>query len=382
MVFNTREKYIKELLSELIAIPSINPAYAPEEKLSGENKTADFLLSWADENGIKASLELTENKRPNVIMSLGATVSQAPTIGLFAHQDTVWIPKIKNPFKAVCSKKRIYGLGACDDKGPMCSALSALLQLKKCKVRRNNIVFAATVDEEFGFEGIEDLIPEKLKIDYGIVLEATDLRAVCGHKGVVRWTVETRGKSVHASLIPKGENAIYSAAEMVLKIRKSADSLLKGFKDPKLGTPTINIGKIKGGNQPNSVPDRCSFTVEYRLLPGEKLKDVEDKIKETLNSCSGEYEISEPYSFSAPFESDPCNSLTEKIIKLSSKYTTTKEVRYLTVGTEASLLGLSNIPGIVFGPGDINLAHSADDSIEINEIIEAADVLTEALKYR
>ncbi len=374
----------KELLARLVAAPSVNPAClksagCPDDGgISGEKAIAKLLMAWGKENSIPCRAVEPSPGRPCVLFELPANAGareKAKTIACFAHADTVWTPGMEKPFELKEKDGLLWGLGAADDKASITAGLLALLKLKGETGRLANFVLACTSDEESGFTGIRHLVPGVLHPDAAIVCEGTSLDVVTAHKGLVRWDVTATGEAVHASLLPKGRNAIYSAARLALAMESHCASLMKGRRHPMLGTGTLNVGVIKGGTQANSVPDRCVFTIERRLLPDESAAYAEEGIREALEASGEPFELSAPYSGVEPFEIDREHPWASFVLNAVRQTQPDAKFGAMMCATEAAQTALCKIPTVVFGPGSLSVAHSKEEHVDPEQIAKAAEML-------
>jgi len=374
MTHRERLEEAAALLAELIAIPSVNPAVGAPAESSGEAAIAAFVADWAARHGLAPEQVPALPGRPCVIVRQPGGGPDAPTVGYFAHLDTVWTPAMPTPFRPRREGGRILGLGACDDKGSLAAGLLAAAALAQGPPPPASLVVCGTADEEFGFAGIRALVPGALRPDAAIVAEATSLRPVIAHKGIVRWRVSTHGESVHASLVPRGRSAIFPAARLVAATERLQAELLARPPHPRLGLPTLNVGLIRGGSQENSVPDHCAFTVERRLLPGETPGSALAELRAALATAGEDYAIEDGFR-APPFaiaEDHPWPAAVAREIRMLLP---DNEFATLTVATEAAHLAGQGIPTVVFGPGDITLAHAATEAIDPAEIVAACDVV-------
>src|SRR5262249_43285111 len=148
---------------------------------------------------------------------------------------------------------RLYGRGSCDIKGGMAAMLAAFARLVREKPRgAARVIMACTVDEEFTFLGVQRLVRDGLRADGAVVAEPTQLQIVDSHKGAVRWHVQTTGRSCHSSRPELGVNAIYHMAHVLPAIEQYADGLRGSRSDPRLGPPTLSVGRIEGGTSVNT----------------------------------------------------------------------------------------------------------------------------------
>ncbi len=275
----------EKLLAELIALPSVNPAFLPpRHPHAGEKHVADFLATVVARAGLEVEFQTVLPGRSNVIARLRPKNKIKQTILLAPHLDTVgadgtrFIPQRKNG--------RLHGRGACDTKGSVAAMLSALCELADSKSRplETEIVFAGLVDEEHAQAGSRALAESGFKADLAIVGEPTKLQVVTAHKGSLWLELETRGKAAHGATPQFGKNAVHEMARIVDLLETDYAAQLRKRKHPLLGTATVNVGTISGGAQPNIVPDCCKISIDRRTLPGETDARVKSEIAALLRA--------------------------------------------------------------------------------------------------
>lgn len=368
-----------ELLRELVAIPSVNPHCIKEHpELAGEKRIVDFIEHLAAGHGIRTVRIESEPERPTLLLELPAknNAPEAPLLACFAHTDTVWVPEPPSPFRITETENGFYrGLGITDDKASLAAALLSLFKLQELGGAPCRFAVACTCDEETGFAGIDSILPDRIRPDAAIIIEGTLLDVVTSHKGTVRWKIISRGISVHSSLVPQGENAIYKSAKLLLAVEQFSRTLIGKKSHKRLSHPTVNVGMIQGGTQPNSVPDRCEFIIDRRLLPGESVEQAELELRTALAGY-GDYELSEPTFFTAPFEIDETHPFATLMLRQAQKVKPSATFRGLSCSTEAGTTASLGIPSVVFGPGDVGTAHSIHECIQPREIDRAVEIIT------
>ncbi len=368
-----------ELLKQLVMLPSVNPSCAPANpELTGELRVAEFIETWAKVNGFEPKRVEAAPGRFSLLFELPAAqgLVEPPVIACFAHMDTVWVPAMEKPFELKEKDGKLYGLGASDDKGPLVSCLMALKMLKAAGNLPCRFVLGLTCDEEAGFTGITSLVPNAVKPSAAIVCEGTKLDLVTAHKGTIRWKITTPGRAVHASLVPEGENAIYRAAKLVSLIEKYSKDLVHRSQHKLLGFPTISVGTISGGTQPNSVPDHCEFVIDRRLLPKEMLGDAEQELMDVLDAACVPYEISSPLLFSPAFEISMESTFAQSALAEARKVNTGTNFRGLSCSTEAGQVGtFFKVPTLVFGPGDVLSAHAPGEVLDPAQLDKASEII-------
>src|SRR5207253_5434690 len=153
-----------------------------------------------------------------------------------------------DPFGATIENGQLFGRGACDVKGGMAAMLAAFARLVREKPSgAADVVLACTVDEEHTFTGVTRLVERGVRADMAVVAEPTCLKIVHAHKGVIRWHVETAGRSCHSSSPEQGVNAVYRMGRVLVGVEHYAERLRASRFDPLLGPPTLSVGRIEGG---------------------------------------------------------------------------------------------------------------------------------------
>jgi acetylornithine deacetylase/succinyl-diaminopimelate desuccinylase-like protein len=369
----------EKLLAELIALPSVNPAFLPpRHPHAGEKRVADFLAATAARAGLEVELQDVLPGRPNLVARLLPRDKIRQTILLAPHLDTVgadesqFIPRRKNG--------RLHGRGACDTKGSVAAMLTALSELAEAKSRprETEIVFAGLIDEENAQAGSHGLVNGKFKADLAIVGEFTNLQVVTAHKGSLWLELEASGVAAHGATPQFGKNAIHEMARIVdwLQTDYAAD-LRRRRRHPLLGLSTVNVGMICGGRQANIVPDCCAITIDRRTLPGETEAGVKREIQKFLRSKHFSATIADKKLAPAlPLETNHKLPLVQQFMKCAGQ-TRPLGVHFFC---DAAILSAGGIPSVVFGPGDAAQAHTADEWISLAELERGKNLLLKFLK--
>jgi acetylornithine deacetylase/succinyl-diaminopimelate desuccinylase-like protein len=368
------------LLSDLVAIPSVNPMGRP---LSGpgflEAGMSDFLERWFRDRGIPFERQTVSPGRDNLIARYESPRGRR-TVLFDAHQDTVPTDGMTiDPFAAEIRDGKLYGRGACDIKGGMAAMLIALDRLVRERPEGSaSVVMACTVDEEFTHTGSSHLATSPHGADVAVAAEPTMLNLVTRHKGAVRWKIRTRGIACHSSTPHLGRNAIYRMAAVVDALAGHAEELARSS-DPILGPPTLSVGRIEGGQSVNVVPDWCEIEIDRRVIPGEVPLDCMKRVEVLLRQRLGEVDWIE---FLAPWVNMPAlapgesgqggwiDVAREAVGRAIGR---TPEIMGVPYGTDAGPLGAAGLPCVVLGPGDIAQAHTKDEWIELDQVRAAVD---------
>ena len=391
-------------LADLVRRPSVNPM---GRDVSGpeylEGRVTEYLIQRFTTAGLPWARQPVAPGRDNVVARLEATVPDAPVLLWDAHQDTVPAEGMTiEPFTPLVRDGRLYGRGACDVKGGMAAMLSALERLRVAGgPRRATVIFSATVNEEFGFSGAKaltrlwgaaSLLPGDTAARglvtarpvAAIVAEPTGLDLVMQHKGAVRWRIRIRGRACHSAFPEQGVNAIYPAARAILAIEALAAELLGRHATHPCGPPTLSLGTIHGGAGVNLVPDLAVLEVDRRLLPGESPAAARDEVIARVNAaCGPAAEHDEPFVESAGLPDAAASPAAAPWIdalaaaaRAGGAAARRTAARY---GTNASVFAEAGVPGVVFGPGSIAQAHTADEWIDLGEVAAAAAALATAV---
>jgi acetylornithine deacetylase/succinyl-diaminopimelate desuccinylase family protein len=368
-----------KLLRELIALPSVNPAFLPaDDPRAGEQRVADFLADTAARNDLDVEFHEVSPGRSNLLARLAASRKTRQRILLAPHLDTVG-GESSEIFDAREKDGRLHGRGACDTKGSVAAMMSALIELAGSRQRpgHTEIVFAGLVDEENGQCGSRSLVAKGFRADLAIVGEPTRLRVVTAHKGDLWLQLETRGKAAHGSRPELGRNAIHEMARIVDLLETTYASSLQQRRHSLLGSPTISVGTIGGGSQPNIVPDQCRISIDRRTIPGETEAGVRRDLKALLRRHKLKANL-------LNIRNAPCPALETNLkLPLVKQFLgTVGQTRPIGVHyfCDAAVLASGGIPSVVFGPGDIAQAHTADEWISIRQLEQGARMLLRFLQ--
>ncbi|MBI5382109.1 MAG: M20/M25/M40 family metallo-hydrolase [Opitutae bacterium] len=359
---------IEALLKELIAIPSVSPEGDAGGTTPGESAMADYVAELLRALGADVRIQEVTPGRANVIGCFAARNRQAPTLALVPHLDTVGVAGMTvPPFRPHVRNGKIYGRGACDTKGPMAAALWALRQ----RSRRHtgtatdyNIIFAATCGEEELSLGAKALCEDGFAADFAIALEPTDMRIVHAAKGVLRVWIETVGRAAHGSTPEQGRNAVFEMLPFLSACREKLAPNFATHRHPILGTASLNVGLITGGNELNVVPARCRVGLDIRTHP---LFDNASALASV--AAAAPFAKVQVHRAGPPFVVERRNVWLRKLSEHANGFAAAPWF------SDANVLNNHGIPSVAFGPGSISQAHTADEFIEIAQLKTGARTL-------
>lgn len=343
---------LKEKLIYLLSIPS--PSFK-------EQRVAKAVHEMLDTERINADIDAYGN----VVAFLQGR--EEKKIILNAHLDTV---RGEIPVKTEGSL--IYGRGAADMKGGLAGILEAFSLLAD-KEPKYDIIFHGVVREEVDGYGSYNLNNQGVKADLAVIAEPTSMNIYLGQKGRATIYAKVHGKAAHASKPELGVNAVLNACEAVKRISK-----ITAKNHSVLGEGRLTVTGIAGGRESNVIPDKCLLTMDRRLTLGETPEQALMQVKGALVGLNSEvYLEKRPTPYSTPFLIDK-NPL---IISLQSSVTKFRPCSYgvSRATTDASFYVNNAIPAVIFGPGDPDLAHTTEEHINIEEVVDFTKALVDFL---
>ncbi len=399
-----------ELLAQLVRIPSVNPmggnpsqaGAAPKVgNIFYEERLTDHLEKLFADLEMPTERQLVEvttcgKKRENLLTRIDGSTPLAAGGELMlweVHQDTVPADGMTvNPFGADICGGKMFGRGTCDVKGSMAAMIVALARLRReHPAGMPTIVLACTVNEEHGFSGARELVRQWQQRqddsrtsllprapDVCVVAEPTDLNVVIAHKGVVRWNCHTVGRAAHSSAPDAGENAIYKMGRVLSALETYARDIVPSLAEHALcGRPSLCVGTITGGVSVNTVPERCSIAIDRRLAPGETAEEAYEHAVKYLSKTLGsdcQVEHDGP-SIESPGLTNGLNShLAERVSVAAREENASGQSVGVPYGTDAAIIADAGVPAVVFGPGSIAQAHTADEWIDLEQLEQASEI--------
>ena len=336
------------LLSSLISIPSISRE---------EEKVADFLQNYIEENGI-----MTGRSGNNIWCISPMFDIKKPTILLNSHIDTVkpvngWR---KHPFTAKMEDGKLYGLGS-NDAGASVVSLFQVYRHLSATQQAYNLIFLASCEEEVsGKNGIESVLPQLPPISLGIVGEPTEMHPAIAEKGLMVLDVQAHGKAGHAAR-NEGDNAIYKALDDIQWFRTHRFPKESSL----LGPVKMSVTQVNAGTQHNVIPDLCSFVVDIR---SNECYSNEELYQEICSHIQSEAKARSFRLNSSRIDLE--HPFVQRAIRLG---------RTPFGSPTLSDQALMKFPSVKMGPGKSSRSHTADEFIMISEIEEAISMYIKIL---
>ncbi len=381
------KNYAIRLLSDLISIPTL-----PDGEHYGE--FSKYMREVLRDLGVKANIikvpkevvekyvpEYEDNPRYIITARIG---KKKPILHFNGHYDVVppgdgWI---YDPFKATVKDDVVIGRGASDMKGGIAAIITAVKAVLESDVKlKGSIELSFVPDEEIGgFCGAKYLVDNfEEKPKWAIVAEPSGInRVYIGHKGVVWGEITVFGKSAHASVPIKGENAVEKCVKLVNEIIKLKERITSRVTSYPTGykNATLEITMIEGGFKENVVPDRAIVKFDRRVLPEEDLQNVEAELKEIIEDANMEANVK--FEFRTIFKAEPFVNSNSKISSILEEILFSNDLSPITEISSGFMdlrfFGQQGVDVVAYGPGVPEAAHAANEYIRIDDLMMASKV--------
>ncbi|MDL2294692.1 M20 family metallopeptidase [Ruminococcaceae bacterium OttesenSCG-928-D13] len=347
-----------------------------------ETAVAEYIKTVFDKEGIPCQLTEVEDGRCNVTATLKGT-GGGKSILLNGHIDTVEPNDMERACDPYIENGRIHGRGTSDMKGPVACMMAAMIGIKRAGLQpKGDIQFAGVLDEEHSSIGTIDLLKRGITADGAIVGEPSGLEVCVAHRGLEWFVFHFIGKTVHGGRQKEGVNAIQKAVDFINEMNKSLVPKVYARKHPMLVEATVNAGVIQGGTQLSTVAGDCWLYVDRRFLPGENYDDVVEEFQSLLRTLeerdptfkcemrvTDESKMQDGY-IHPPMEIALDHPLVKAVDAAILAESAVEPVHTLfPAWTDGALLShYAGIPSVVIGPGEIEMCHSKNENIAVEQL--------------
>jgi len=359
----------------LIAAPSENPGGTEDEAAA----VAGDILAAVD---VAPSTIRSDAGRPSVVARIGD--GARPRLAWNGHLDVVPAGERSTwnnpPWTGEIVGGRLVGRGSADMKGPIASALAAVAALRRAGVALGGTLdlHLAADEEHTGTEGTAVLLANGLlDQDACIVGEPSELELGLAERGGAWIHVDAHGRAAHGSKPHLGANAITAMARLLLRLSEA----LPDLEHPLVGRPTVNASMISGGTARNVVPDRCSLTIDRRTIPGERdpaavlapFERLADAIAEEDADADLRCRIDE---WTEAAETAPDSAIVDACRDAVHEETgaSPPDVGFTGITDARFYINDASIPTVILGPGSLSVAHTANESVPVDELVAAARI--------
>jgi acetylornithine deacetylase len=366
------------LTRALVEIDSRNPTLSPDGP--GEGAIAHALGRILEEWGFSVSLSESAPERTNLVARLGP--AGAPAMMFAGHLDTVGVEGMTHhPFSADISGGRLYGRGSCDMKSGVASMCIGALRAHRRAgdSAKQQIIITAVADEEYESIGMRALLDGGITAECAVLTEPTRLSICPAHRGFVWVEIAFTGRAAHGSRYDVGIDSIRHAGLVLAELDALEAGPLHTRSHSLLGRPSLHASTIVGGIGMSTYPDRCILRIERRTIPGESDQTAIDEVNAACDRVRARRpELDASVRLIAAQE--PSDVATDAPVVRALESALRAEgmpapVEGLSAWTDAALLNAAGISAVCFGPGDIALAHAAEEFVPVDEIEKATAVL-------
>ena len=369
------------MIAALIGTPSVSSVTPDHDQ--GNRAVIDLLAGWLDDAGFEVEIMplAGEPARANLVATLGRGPGGLVLAG---HTDTVpwdeggWQ---HDPFSLTEANGRLYGLGTADMKAFLALAIEALRGLNPRNLREP-VLILATADEETSMAGARALVErDTLHARHALIGEPTGMRPVRMHKGMMMEAIRLHGHAGHSSDPALGNSALEAMHRVITALLAWRQELQASWRDPLFAVPapTLNLGHIHGGDNPNRICAECELHIDLRPLPGMDIDELRSMIHRKVNEALMDSGIRA--GFESLFEGVPAMATDSDapIVRLAEQLTG-HAAEAVAFGTEAPYLQQLGIQPVVLGPGDIAQAHQPDEYLALERLQPTVDLLQRLVK--
>ncbi|MEE9103010.1 acetylornithine deacetylase [Pseudomonas nitroreducens] len=371
---------LKQRFAELIALPSVSCTQAALDQ--SNRPVVERLAGWLDELGFACELQEVSPGKCNLIAVLG---SGPGGLVLAGHTDTVPYDEAlwsSDPLRLDERDGRWFGLGACDMKGFFALAIEAVLPLLEQPLKQP-LILLATCDEESSMAGARALAAAGQPLGRAAVIgEPTGLKPIRLHKGVMMERIDIVGQSGHSSDPSLGHSALEAMHAAIGELLVLRGEWQREFANPQFSVPqpTLNLGCIHGGDNPNRICGQCALEFDLRPLPGMQPEALRQAIRERLRPVAERHAVQLDYRplFPAvpPFE----EAADSELVRIAESLTG-HSAEAVAFGTEAPYLQQLGCQTLVLGPGDIACAHQPDEHLALERIEPTVELLRGLIRH-
>jgi len=369
-------------LAQLIATPSVSSTDPHWDQ--GNRPVVELLASWASDLGF--STELIDVSPDGSKANLLATLGSGPGgLVLAGHTDTVPFDEGRwqsDPLTLVERDQRLYGLGSTDMKGFFPTALAAAATFRDQPLKQP-LILLATADEESSMNGARALAAAgRPKARAAIIGEPTSLTPVRMHKGIMMHSVTVNGQAGHSSNPGLGNSALEGMHAVMTDLMNYRGSLRERYSNPmfEIAYPTLNLGCIHGGDNPNRICGRTELHFDLRMTPDGDNAAVQQEIEQRLAVMSDDLQLDiglKPLVKPVPpFE----QAADSELVQLAERLTG-HSAHAVAFATEAPFLQQLGMQTIVLGPGSIDRAHQPDEYMELDQVQPCIDLLSNMIGH-
>jgi acetylornithine deacetylase len=367
---------MKAMLEALIAAPSVSSVSPAWDQ--GNERVVELLAHWTGALGFDTRV-VDIPGHPNKTNLIAAAGSGPEGLVLAGHTDTVPYDPERwsfDPLRLTESGGRLYGLGTADMKSFFAVVLEAVRDLDLERLRRP-LVILGTADEESTMCGAQRLVDLQMRLGrHAVIGEPTGLRPVRMHKGIAMEAIRVQGRSGHSSDPSLGLNALEGMHRVIGEVLAWRSELQRRFRNEafRVPVPTLNLGHIHGGDNPNRICGQCELHIDLRPLPGMELpalrSELNERLQRLMSGTGMTVELSPLFKGIAAMETP-----ADAAIVQAGEELTGHPAEAVAFGTEGPYFAELGLQTLILGAGDIDQAHQPDEFIDPARLGPAVEIV-------
>jgi len=379
---STNYPKLLESLNRLVATPSISSANPTIDMSNAE--VINYLADCFEDLGFSCEIIQSPSTSGKIKLNLVATRGQGSGgLVLSGHTDTVPLDEdlwTVDPFSLTVKDNRLYGLGSTDMKGFFPIVMQAVRELGEFKCREPLIILA-TADEETSMQGARTLVENGIpRARAAIIGEPTGLQPVRAHKGIMMEAIRLSGKSGHSSNPALGNNALDAMHAVITELMQLRNELKQQYRSNlfEIDHPTLNLGCIHGGDNPNRICGHCDLEIDIRLMPNMDIDETRALLQQRISAVTDKIGIE--FELAPLFPGAPAflSATESNILKLVEQLTNSSGIS-VAFSTEAPHLQKLGMDTIIFGPGSIDQAHQPDEHMSLDMVTPGINYLKQII---
>jgi acetylornithine deacetylase len=354
-------KRLRNLLRKMVDI------YSPPGK---EEDLVDFLYSYLKRHGLPVSRQTVDEDRENLVVEPDDIEADLVLVG---HLDTVEAFDLElYGFKQ--EEDVAHGLGTADMKGGCAAMVEAFMTLWDSGHNNLPAALALVVGEEDSGDGTQRLVRE-FDFSTAIVGEPTDLHPCLSHYGYLEVALSTKGRRMHASLAPQAPHAVNAMLHLLLEYTSFFDNHLKDA--------VYNIRDLTSARSGFAVPDYCEAWVDLHLPPLANMGRLTYELEEVHERFLERYPDNEPslqfLTIHAGYELPAKGSLVEVLKEVYKQHKLPFKPTAFPSHSDANILWAAGVKPILLGPGQLEKAHTAEESVSLEQVAQAAQMYVDLI---
>ncbi len=367
------------MMHDLVGLPSVSSSH-PQFDMSNL-EVVHTLANWAESLGFQCEIMPVSPGKYNLLATCGQ--GQGGLL-LSGHTDTVpydnqgWL---SDPFKLIQRADKLVGLGIADMKCFFAMALHAAAKFKPEQFK-SPLMLLATCDEESSMRGAQSLRQDQfLGIAQAVIGEPTGLRPVRMHKGILMCRLRVQGQSGHSSNPELGHNALEAMHYMMQSLLDYRAHMQQTYQHPLFTVPypTLNLGCLHGGDNPNRICADCELQFDLRPLPGMDTQALLQTLQSQISLVAEQHQVQatlEPlFSGTPAFSCREDAAIIQACIRLTGS-----DACAVSYATEAPYLSALGLDTVILGAGDIDCAHQPNEYLDLERIAPMTQMLEQLIR--